>query len=62
VSKNNVGVIHRQAKRKFWSGQVTALCGYVAQRGEYDTAIFGFVRGQRCPDCHRIAKQQKRKG
>lgn len=62
MSKKNNAVIHLQAKRKFWSGQVTALCGHVSERGEYDTAMFGFWSGKRCPDCHRIAKQQKRKG
>lgn len=59
--KKNTDVIHLMAKRKFWSGQVTALCGHVAERGQYDTAMFGFWSGARCTDCQGINRQHKKR-
>lgn len=60
--RKSAGVIHIKAKRKFWSGEITALCGAVSPRGTYDTSVIGvFFRGERCSDCDRIAKQNTRK-
>lgn len=58
--RKRAGVIHIKAKRKFWSGEITALCGAVSPRGTYDTSVLGvFFRGERCSDCDRIHRQQK---
>lgn len=55
------GPNHIMAKRSWWSGQVTALCGFVSQRGEYETALFTFFTGTPCQECRRIKRTGKHK-
>ncbi|GAB3479600.1 hypothetical protein [Amycolatopsis cihanbeyliensis] len=55
----NTQVIHVTAKRSWWNGKVTALCGQTAEAGDYETdtwRLFGFRSGKPCPACQRIKR------
>ncbi|MGH3631234.1 MAG: hypothetical protein ACRDRL_27800 [Sciscionella sp.] len=54
---SNDGVRHVMAKRSWWSGRVTALCGWTSESGEYDTRWFS---SPSCPTCRRIHREGAR--
>lgn len=51
---------HQMEKRSWWNGEVTALCGYRAPRGSYETG--GLLTGVTCPACKRLKKDSKKGG
>ncbi|WP_216209164.1 hypothetical protein [Amycolatopsis aidingensis] len=60
----NEQVIHVKAKKSWWNGRVTALCGWTAEAGEYETDTwypFGFWSGRKCPACQRIKREGGRR-
>jgi hypothetical protein len=55
----NTSVVHRIAKKSWWSGRVTALCGHTAEAGKYQTStwtLFG-LSGPQCPACEAIHRE-----
>lgn len=56
MSKKTVAVVHETAKKSWWSGRITALCGATAEAGTYETDTFRLfaLPGPKCPDCQRI--------
>jgi hypothetical protein len=59
----NKDIIHTTAKRSWWDGRITAVCGATAESGDYQTdtwTLFGFS-GPRCPACQRIDRDGKKR-
>jgi hypothetical protein len=52
-------LVHRIAKKSWWSGRITALCGHTAEAGTYETStwrLFG-LPGMKCPACEAIHRE-----
>ncbi|MDT7723454.1 MAG: hypothetical protein QOI21_30 [Actinomycetota bacterium] len=45
---------HITAERSYWSGSITALCGFTAESGEYTSVYFGLSFLPRCQTCQRL--------
>ncbi|MEU3272547.1 hypothetical protein ABZ639_17035 [Saccharomonospora sp. NPDC006951] len=62
MGKKDQGIKHRMAKKSWWSGRVTALCGHTAEAGEYETSTWRLfpLPGTWCPACERILKERRR--
>lgn len=62
MGRKSAPVVHETAKRSWWSGRITALCGATAEAGEYQTStwtVFG-LSGPKCPACQALAKKGAR--
>lgn len=55
MGKKGQPVFHFKAKKSWWSGRLTALCGKTWEAGQYQRRGW-FESGRDCPDCVRIAK------
>ncbi|HJQ48293.1 MAG TPA: hypothetical protein VJ870_18520 [Amycolatopsis sp.] len=52
----NDELVHEIAKKSWWSGRITALCGATAEAGTYETStwrLFG-LPGKKCPACKAV--------
>lgn len=49
------GYWHAMARRSWWNGEATALCGLKAPRGSDDTG--GLLTSTTCPACKRIKRE-----
>jgi hypothetical protein len=60
MGTKHLPVIHRTAKKSFWSGRITALCGATEEAGQYETTKWRLTKlpGQPCPACELIAGQR----
>lgn len=62
MGKKNQQLVHIQAKKSWWSGRITALCGATEEPGRYQTDTWRLfpLPGKACPSCERIDKEGKR--
>jgi hypothetical protein len=49
-------VKHIKATKSWWSGRITALCGWTREPGDYER-VGWFSSLPVCPDCKRIEKK-----
>lgn len=56
MAKKNLPVVHATAKKSWWNGRITALCGATAEAGAYETDTWRVfpLPGPRCPACGAI--------
>lgn len=59
MTRKTMPVVHETARKSWWSGRITALCGATAEAGEYETStwtLFG-LPGTKCPVCQHIKRE-----
>ncbi|QRP47230.1 hypothetical protein [Amycolatopsis sp. FDAARGOS 1241] len=58
MGKKVAPLVHRIAKKSWWSGRITALCGATEEAGNYETSTWRLFKlpGQPCPVCEQIAQ------
>lgn len=62
MGNNTKPLVHITAKKSWWNGRITALCGATEEYGNYQTDTWRLFKlpGRPCPSCERIKKEGTR--